>query len=114
MTPEDFVSCIRREILEGNLALYKNSIARSTSGSEPGPQNWPRMAEFYRSLNNEDRQTFMAIVRQIIVDTLSNVLGILDGSTLLEKHRGYFKLTYGDEARKLNGELQDLFLSGES
>src|SRR6266516_3890375 len=114
MTAEEFVSCIRREVLEANLAMYKNSIARSPSDSDAEHGNWPKMAEFYRSLSNEERQEFMAIVRQIMVDTLSNVFGILDGSTLLEKDRGYFQLTYGDEARKLNGELQDLFLSGES
>jgi hypothetical protein len=38
----------------------------------------------------------MMAIRQTMVDTLSFVFGILDGSTLLEKHRDYFHLIYGD------------------
>jgi hypothetical protein len=72
------------------------------------------MAELYQSLDEEQRRQFMDGIRQVMVDTLSNIFGILDGSTLLEKHRDYFHLTYGSEPQELNGDLQDFFLSPET
>ncbi len=53
-------------------------------------------------------------MRQVIVDTLSNVFGVLDGSTPLENYRDYFHLAYGDDPQDLNGDLQDIFLSDET
>lgn len=114
MTPQEFVSCIRREVLEQNLALYHQNLNRSLSPANAQEVHWPRMAELYQSLNEEQRLQFIEGIRLVMVDTLSNVLGILDGSTLLEKHRDYFHLTYGEEPQKLNGELQDFFLSSET
>jgi hypothetical protein len=111
MTPEEFISCIRHEVLEDSLTMYREHLDRSLSGTEK--VYWPRMAEFYRSLSDEQRQQFLEAIRQVMVDTLSNVMGILDGSTLLEQHRDFFHLTYGNERQELNGDLQDLFLSSE-
>src|SRR5688572_18606217 len=99
MTPEDFVSCIRREILEVNLALYSQDFGRPLSE----PNAWPRMTKLYQSLTEEQQAQFMEGIRQVMVDTLSNVLGILDGSTLVEHYRGSFRLTYDNQPQKLNG-----------
>ena len=114
MTADEFVSCIRREILEANLATYRDTLERSLS--EPGftDDYWRRAGELYRSLNDEQRRQLLGIMRQVSLDTLSSILGVLDGSALLEKHRDYFHLRYGDEPQELNGELQDLFLSAET
>jgi hypothetical protein len=71
-------------ILEANLALYRQNIGRSLSE----PSSWPRMTELYQSLTQEQQGQFMEGIRQVMVDTLSNVFGILDGSTPLEHHRG--------------------------
>jgi hypothetical protein len=114
MTTQEFVSCLRREVLEANLRTYRNSLESSLSGAEVRDAYWRQTTELYRSLSEEDRRRLIAVIRQVVVDTLSNVLGILDGSTLLEKHRDYFHLTYGDQPHELNGELQDLFLAEEN
>lgn len=114
MTPQEFVSCIRREVLEQNLALYRQHLERPVSTTTGPDTHWPQMAKLYQSLTEEQRRLFLEGVRQVMVDTLSNALGILDGSTLLEKHRDYFHLTYGDDPQEINGELQDLFLSPET
>lgn len=114
MTPQEFVLCIRREVLEQNLVAYRQNLERPALITTGRDTQWPRMAELYQSLTEEQRRQFVEGVRQVMVDTLSNVLGILDGSTLLEKHRDYFHLTYGDDPQAINGELQDLFLSSET
>lgn len=113
MTPQDFVSYIRREVPEQNLALYRQNLEHP-SDTNTQDTYWPRMAELYRSLNEEQQRQFIEGIRQVMVDTLSNAVEILDGSILLEKDRDYFHLTYGDEPQELNGELQDLFLSPET
>ncbi len=112
MTPEEFVSCIRREVLEANLATYKRDLETSLSNSRKS--HWAKTAKFYNSLTEEQRNQFIEAVQQIMLDTLSNVLGVLDGSTLLEKHRDYFHLTYGQTPTELNGDLQDILLSPET
>lgn len=114
MTPQEFVSCIRREVLDNYLNTFHEKMESTLSGENIREPYWPQTAEFYRSLSEEQRQQFTAAIRQVMVDTLSYVFGILDGSTLLEKHRDYFHLTYGAKAQDLNGELQDLFLSPET
>ena len=110
MTPEQFVSCMRIEILEASLADYRNDLERSLTTADRRGTHWPRMADFYASLSPEQRERFFDITRQVIVDTLSTVLGVLDGSTLLKKYRDDFHLTYGDGSRQLNGDLQSIFL----
>ena len=112
MTPEEFVACIRDEILEKYLQMLHQELADGVI-HKTRSFHWPDAVDFYRSLDAQQRVRLMTVSRQIIVDTLSYVFGILDGSTLLEHHREYFRLTYGNDSDKLNGDLQDLFLSGE-
>jgi hypothetical protein len=114
MTAEEFVSCIRREILEENLALYRQYLEHPSLSASARDTYWPRMTELYQSLNEDQRRLFIDGIRQVMVDTLSNVFGILDGSTVLKEHREYFHLTYSSEPQELNGDLQDLFLSSET
>src|SRR5947207_10125305 len=114
MNPQEFVSCVRREIMEANLTMYRQELERSVSTKTVRDSHWPQMAALYQSLTEEQRRQFVEGIRQVMVDTLSNVLGVLDGSTLLEKHRDYFHLSYGDDPQKINAELQDLFLSPET
>jgi hypothetical protein len=114
MTPEEFVSSVRHEVVESYLRTYQEKMESAIAGDEIREPYWPETARFYQSLTDEQRKQFVRAIRQTMVDTLSFVFGILDGSTLLEKHRDYFHLTYGDETQELNGELQDLFLSPET
>ena len=114
MNPQEFISCIRREVLDANLAMYKQGFEHSASITTKQDSRWPRMATLYQSLTEQQQVQLMEAIRQVMEDTLSNVLGILDGSTLLENHRGSFHLTYDDKPEELNGELQDIFLSRES
>jgi len=114
MTPQDFVECIRREILEANLELYCQTLERSLSEPKISDELWRGTGDLYRSLDTDHRRQMIGTIRQVMVATLSNVLGVLDGSSLLERHRDYFHLTYGTAPTELNGELQDPFLSTES
>ena len=64
-------------------------------------------------MNDGDRAVLFEIMRQVTVDTVSNLFGILDGASALEGPREDFVLTSQPDNRKLNGNLQDLFLEAE-
>jgi hypothetical protein len=112
MTPQHFISSIRSEVLEQNWADYQSAL-REESVSGSTSQYWPKMAKFNLSLNQEQRKQFEMTIRQVMVDTISNILGILDGTSILEHYRGDFNLTYSDDKKQLNGDLQTFFLAAE-
>lgn len=51
---------------------------------------------------------FFPILRQVMIDSISNVLGVIDGSSSLAEHDGNFSLLYEGKPIKY---LQDYFLS---
>jgi hypothetical protein len=112
MTPQQFISCIRTEILQQNFAIYQSMYSENNL-SGPKSQYWKQMAAFYASLNEGQRKQFEIAARQIMVDTISNMLGVLDGTSILEKYRDEFHLTYNGDENQINGNLQDYFLAAE-
>lgn len=108
MTPEQLVSELRSSVVDENVALYRGLFA----GTEPRKARdpyWRRALALFGGLSDEQREVFFEVVRQVAVDTTSNVLGVLDGVSYLEGAEGGFELTCG--AQKLNGDLQSLFLA---
>ena len=106
-----FIQQLRAEVLEQNLRLY-DEILKVPLSTVTDPQ-WRRIRSAYDRLDPEQRDAVRVFVRQAVSGTLSNLLGILDGSSLLSGFREYFSLQYGFRKEKLNGSLQDEFLSGE-
>lgn len=109
MTPEEFTSTIKASIVHENISMYKE-IFQSTSVDVATDLYWKRALSFYHSLDDANQKVLFEIIGQSIIDTLSNVLGVLDGSTILGNFKEEFHLTYGDNEHELNGDLQDLFL----
>lgn len=109
MTPQDFVGCVRREVIEQNLRTYEDLLA--TPVDHIRDEQWRRIATNYVSMNEEQRTAVLVLTRKAMIDTASNILGILDGTSLLENYREAFALTYGAAGRQLNGDLQDYFLA---
>ncbi len=112
MTPDDFVAEIRRAVIEGNVALYRD-LFDSAEDTRVTDAYWKRALALYRSLDEAGRLVFFEVLRQVSVDTVSSIFGVLDGSSSLGTQRQEFVLTSLPEMRKLNGELQDLFLEME-
>ena len=54
-----------------------------------------------------------SIIRQVAVDTTSNVLGVIDGVNSVEGVDAEIRLTYADENLLLSGDLQSLLLVEE-
>ena len=67
---------------------------------------WKRALPLFKSLSPGQQEVFFEIVRQIVTDTVSNTLGLLDVGV----GTGEFELYY-EGGTKLNGDLQSLFLA---
>jgi len=112
MTSEEFVHQLRRSIVEENVSIYKDLFA-STNVKDVNDPYWVRALRLYATLDNEQKSVLLEVVRQVMVDTVSNVLAVLDGVSRLERQEEDFTLLADSTAEKLNGELQDRFLELE-
>ncbi|NET33602.1 MAG: hypothetical protein F6K19_16525 [Cyanothece sp. SIO1E1] len=74
---------------------------------------WLSALRFYRNLDSESQEIFISIIRQIKADTTSLILGILDGTMILENQEEDFYLGIKGKKDPINGELQQIFLGFE-
>lgn len=109
MTPQEFVACVQKEVIHRNLAAYEDVV--STQPERVTDAVWQQIQQAYLSMNEDQRSALRLIARQAMIDTTSTILGILDGTTLLENYRENFCLSYGSSSQRLNGDLQDYFLA---
>ncbi|WP_284463992.1 hypothetical protein [Chryseobacterium sp.] len=107
MRPEEFVKILNRETIDGNLELYKDLLDTKTEAQDPV---WKGILSIYINLSKEEKDTFLKFVKIVEVNTLSHVLGILDGSTYAEGIDDGFILTAENNNEKINEDLQSLFL----
>jgi hypothetical protein len=96
-------------VVDGGVAMYKETL------SDPGPVTdpyWKRLLAFYRGLPARQRKVVLEIMRQVQVDTVSELFGILDGTSALAGRSESFELFHkkGPRRVRLSGDLQDLFL----
>jgi hypothetical protein len=112
MTPENFVSQVRSAVVQQNVTIYRE-LFESTTPESVSDAYWKRALTLHRSLSDGDRAVLFEIMRQVTVDTVSNLFGVLDGASALECPREEFVLTSRPDNRKINGNLQDLFLEAE-
>lgn len=107
MEPIEFIKKITSEIVESNSEIYKE-LFETTNSNEVEDNYWKEALNFYKKSNVDDKNTILKIIKQIQIDTISNLLGIMDGVVALENTDGDFSLNY--EGIPLNGDLQDIFL----
>jgi hypothetical protein len=111
MDSKEFVINVRKTIIEENLNIYKNLFNNTKKPLEP---YWVDALQLFNKLSIKDKDIFFKIIRQIEVDTVSNIFGILDGSSSLDNQNEDLKLTGVNSTKLINGDLQDLFLELEN
>ncbi|WP_399628945.1 transposase [Sporosarcina sp. SG10008] len=104
---EIFVKSLYESIAEENLQLYKN-LYETTNVTPKIDDYWKNAIGFYDSLTDENKDTLMTIIEQTMIDTISNVLGVIDGSSTLKDCLFEPKLLL--DSIDTEGELQDSFL----
>jgi hypothetical protein len=102
-----FVKSLYESIVKENLNLYKDLI--ETTNVTPKTDDYLKEAiSFYDSLSYENKNTLMRIIEQTMIDTISNMLGVIDGSSTLKDCSLEPKLMLS--SIDTEGELQDSFL----
>ncbi|AJQ94842.1 hypothetical protein [Gynuella sunshinyii] len=112
MKPEEFVKKIRQSVLDENIAIYKDLFANTEIDQASDPY-WQEALGLFKKLGDKEKETLFKIMRQVSVDTISNLFALLDGVSCLEDQDGDFSLTIENEKKQLNGDLQDIFLEIE-
>ena len=110
MNAKQFAAALREEVVEANLTTYHQLFAQ-TSAAEATDTYWKAALALYAQLDERQRETLFGILRQVMVDTTSNILAILDGASRLENETEELSLMCGDE--RISGDLQDVFLELE-
>ena len=110
MNDREFAAALRQEVVEANLLLYRQ-LFEETSSAEATDPYWKDSLVFYAQLDENQRAAVFEVIRQVIVDTTSNLLAILDGTSRLRAQREDLSLLHG--AERIDGDLQDYFLELE-
>ena len=112
MTPDRFIDAVMKTVIDDGVESYKGIFARPGVVTDP---YWRRVLELYRSLPGRQRKVIFEIMRQVQVDTLSEIFGIVDGTSSLNGRFETFELVHkaGRRRVRLNGDLQDLLLEKE-
>lgn len=91
---------------------YRSLLADEELNSfmrEDLPPDFQVMVDLYSELNEFQRQKFFSCLDLAIADTISNFLGVIDGSGHLPNFEGGFDLEYNGQ--KLSGDLTTEFLN---
>ena len=110
MTSEKFIQDITEEIVNQGLNDYKNMFGSTTQSPD---KYWQLALKTYNQLPEKEKEVFIGFVRLIMVNTVSHFLGILDGTSYLNKERDRLILLDKSSKEKLNDFLQDIFLEME-
>jgi len=105
MDADVFVRQLRRDVIDGEVKLYKELLEKSEHQTASDPY-WTEIRLLYASLNSEQKDTLLNIVRQVSVDVLASLLGIIDGLSYFEGASNQFRLTVHENI-ELSGDLQE-------
>lgn len=104
---ENFVKSIYKTLVEDGKDIYKD-LYENTKVSEKTVDYWKNALELYHSFDDKQKDVFMNIVKQTMIDTISSVFGVLDGSSTLSG--GDFEFEVRINGISTEDELQDTFL----
>jgi hypothetical protein len=110
MKAVEFIEDLRKIVIEDSVLSSKTLLDSSVEAKDP---YWKDILLIYNSITEEQKMSFINFLRLIKVNTLSHVLGILDGSSYLNEKREGFKLITEPDQEIINGHLQDIFLEME-
>ena len=103
----EFAKSIYEGIVVDNLGEYQSTFNSNVEDSYI--DYWKNAINLFSSLDEEEKRVFFSILKTTIIDTISNVFGVLDGSVALQASNFDFNVKINNE--DVTGELQDAFLA---
>ena len=104
---EIFIRSLYRTIVKEGKSEYKG-LFENTKVEDATDKYWISALQLYDNLTEENREKLMGVIELVMIDTISSMLGIIDGSSTLSECDAEPKLYLNDA--DTDGELQDLFL----
>lgn len=106
---EEFVQRVYESVVNENLDSYKD-LFQNTEITNTTIDYSKKAIAFYSSVEDGEKSIFFDIIRQIIIDTISSIFGIMDGSSILS---GGNEVDVSIEINGIdtNHDLQDHFLA---
>lgn len=112
MNPSDLADALKAHIVDMNSLLYQrmfdDELLAEPRRDDLDPE-FQRSLEIYEALTESQQEALIRRFRQITVDSISSLLGIIDGSTPCGDFTGDFALTYNG-SKVGDDDLQDAFL----
>lgn len=102
-----FAKWIYDTIIEDGSDIYKN-LFDTTIVTSRTTKYWKTALNLYHSLDESEKEVFLSVIKQIMVDSVSSVLGILDGTSTLNGGNLEFRVLINGKCS--NNELQNSFL----
>ena len=106
----DFVTKLKERVIENDNKVYQNLLDKTTEAKDP---IWQGLLPMYKNMTKDQQIAFLEFLRMIQVNTLSHILGVLDGATTLTESQEHFILKTEENDELINGDLQDIFLGME-
>lgn len=98
-----FLRTIATDVIDGEVRHYRENL--HTRGKDA---YWQRVSDFYLALTQEQRETVLALVRQVSIDTAAGIMHILDNGRIVE---GVDEFQLIADGQRINDDLLDFFLS---
>ena len=69
---------------------------------------WKKAIVFYNTLDNAEKGIFQDIIKNVMIDTISTVLGFVEGTTSIDDKN--WEIDVSANGINTEGQLQDAFL----
>ncbi len=111
---EEFVQAVYRTVVKEGMADYKDIYEEEV---DPNVNDYTACIAFYQQSSEADQKRMRQMIEQTIIDTVSHVFSIIDGSSGLNGSALEAKLALvrrrsrrSGRYRETDGALQDTFL----
>ena len=103
---EQFVKAVYATVVQDALSDYKNMYEEEVSISDT--ELYSKAIHMYQQMDPEQQKLMMHIIEVVMVDTVSHIFGVIDGSSPLNDSDMEATLLLDDVDSE--GELQDSFI----
>ncbi len=104
---QEFVKAIYDTVIKEGIDEYKD-LYETVEVDSSMDAYWKNAITLYQDSNPEEKETLLKMMEQTMIDTVSHMLGIIDGSSTLNDSELEPKLLL--DSQDTENELQDSFL----
>jgi hypothetical protein len=104
---DEFIRRIYNTVVKEHIDIYKD-LYSNTKINEKTTNFWKKAIKFYHELDDNNKDIFFEIMKVVIIDAVSEVFGIFDGSSTLQG--GDLDISITIDGKDTENELQDSFL----